>query len=81
MSCGTSKTERSWRDSTISALDKVVAEPSEDSCDGRQLSNGLQISGPVGGSFKHVDWGFVGQGTSSFMFGDSWDDESIGQAT
>jgi hypothetical protein len=75
MTCGTRDTQRSWRDSTMSALDKVVVE------EGPKLSSGLQISAPVEGSFKHVDGAFVGQ--EKFVFGDGWadEDEDIGRAT
>lgn len=86
--------ERSWRDSAISALDKVVVpEEGKDggSKKGKAMgtgvlrrggsaggSGGLKISGPVEGSFRHVDGAFVGKGKgreSSFLFGDNRDED------
>lgn len=77
-------TERSWRDSAISALEKVGGEEEEigksTSGNGR-LKKGagkLMISGPVEGSFRHVDGTFVGKGkerAEPFVFGDRWDDD------
>jgi hypothetical protein len=78
--CETRNTERSWRDSTISALDKVVVE---DDSETPKLSSGLQISAPIEGSFKHVDGAFIrARTTSPFVFGDGWEeeDENIGRA-
>ncbi|OAL00759.1 hypothetical protein IQ06DRAFT_370145 [Phaeosphaeriaceae sp. SRC1lsM3a] len=84
ISVKSSWTERSWRDSAISALEKVGGEEEEigksTSGNGR-LKKGagkLMISGPVEGSFRHVDGTFVGKGkerAEPFVFGDRWDDD------
>ncbi|KAH7401022.1 hypothetical protein DE146DRAFT_781938 [Phaeosphaeria sp. MPI-PUGE-AT-0046c] len=74
-------TERSWGDSTISALENI------DGGEETGIENGalkrvgvgrLKISGPVEGSFRRVDGAFVEQGEGrerSFVFGDKWDDD------
>jgi hypothetical protein len=51
-------TERSWRDSTISALEKVITDGEEDTDGEGMKSEGLKevrISSPVPDSFHHVD--------------------------
>lgn len=60
MSCGTKCTERSWRDSTISALEKIASVGEEGK--GDEGLNGLQISSPVQRTFVHLDGsGFSGR--------------------
>lgn len=58
-------TERSWRDSKISALDNVITEEHEKGTDGEEVQResvkGLRISSPVPGSFEHVDGAFIGK--------------------
>lgn len=51
----------SWRNSTISALEKVVAsvEVSGDEDPKREFRSGLRISRPLPGSFEHVDGAFL----------------------
>jgi hypothetical protein len=51
------RTERSWRDSTISALERVGFEGDKEEKKGDRDS--LVISKPVDGSFRHVDGAFV----------------------
>jgi hypothetical protein len=74
-SCETRGTERkSWRDSTISALEKVVSNSSrgEGACVKSEKGNGLQISAPVQGSFKHME--------GAFVFGERWEEGDVGRA-
>jgi hypothetical protein len=58
VSRGSEWSERSWRDSTVSALESIEFEGED-----RGGRNGnreiVMISGPVEGSFKHVDGAFV----------------------
>jgi hypothetical protein len=81
VSSGTRSTERSWRESTISALERVVTSGGGQESDAKEKGNGrVKISGPVEGSFVHVDGAFVDG--RPFVFGDAGDGEGgIGRAT
>jgi hypothetical protein len=61
-SCETRGVERSsWRDSTISALEKAVRYSGSDDGVHVRLGNRdeLRISAPIQGTFEHVDGAFV----------------------
>jgi hypothetical protein len=81
-SCGTRGAGRSWRDSTISALDKVIKNSGNEEAVYVKLESrgGLQISAPVKGSFKHVDGAFVSGERWEDRNGNEDEDESIGRA-
>jgi len=59
-------------------LDKVADETGVDGA-GQKGVVGLKISGPVEGSFKHVDGAFVGWKGEPFVFGDGGGDEEGGR--
>jgi len=70
--------ERSWRDSTLSALDRIVEREGVDEEVGKQDGGevggkggvgGSKISPPLVGSFRHVDGAFVGEVMSPFGIG------------
>jgi hypothetical protein len=58
VSRGSEWSERSWRDSTISALKRIGFE-GEDRGGRNGNRESVMTSGPVEGSFKHVDEVFV----------------------
>ena len=80
--------ERSWRDSTLSALDRIVEREGvdeevgkEDGGEGSEKGGGVggfKISPPLVGSFRHVDGAFVGEVMSPFGIGirrAGWEEE------
>ena len=81
-------TERSWLDSTISALDKVIDEDDEVSVTASVRAEGLQgftISGPPTDSLNHVVSAFIDEHVKPFdsQTGDGhgrWGKEGIGRA-
>jgi hypothetical protein len=73
MGSRTQSSERSWRDSTISVLDKIVSNGEERDArftKGSKL-HGMRISGPVSGSFVHVDGAFVDRNVQHSVFRDA----------
>jgi hypothetical protein len=82
-SSATRTSGQNWCDSTISALDKIVDNEEEGNVGFTKGSKmyGTKISGPIAGSFVHVDGAFVDQNVQPSVFGNVQDDEQIGRAS